>query len=190
MDQWQIIQSQTLVQNDWIALRQDTCRLPDGRIVPDYHVVVELDVACVVALTADQRLLICEQYKHAIQTVTFEIPGGLVSSADADPMEEARRELLEETGYDAPAFYRVGTLPISPARLSHHMHVFAAVQAYQVSGQQLDDNEEIRVHALPLAEVKAMMWDGRITASTSVAGIYLGLDHLRRLGLLSGDNCW
>lgn len=184
MDHWDILETKIAHKNDWVMLRQDTCRLPDGRLVHDYNVLVEYDVACVVGLTTDRRLLICEQYKHGIRDITFEIPGGMFSSADADPLAEARREFVEETGYDAPEYFMVSALPISPARLAQRMYVYAAPNAFRVGDQQLDDNEAIRVHLLTLDEVHAMLRDGRICASTSVAGIYLCLDYLRRAGFL------
>jgi 8-oxo-dGTP pyrophosphatase MutT (NUDIX family) len=182
MQAWQITESKIALQNRWITVRQDRCRLPDGRMVDEYNVVVENHVACVVALTTDQRILLVEQYKHGIGEVTLEIPGGLFDSPNADPLAEARRELREETGYDAPIFHLLGALSISPARLSHRMYLVVAANATPVAEQDLDDNEEIRVHAFTTAELEAMMRDGRIHAATTVSGLYLGLDWLRREG--------
>jgi ADP-ribose pyrophosphatase len=182
LQHWRTLSSTIAHQNDWVTLRHDTVALPDGRVVADYNVVVEYDVGCVVALTTEGRILLCEQYKHAIGEVTFEIPGGIFHRRDADPETEARRELAEETGYTAPTLYSLGKLAISPARLQQWMYLFAAPDAAQVGEQQLDAQEDIRVHALPIAEVNAMLRDGRICAATTVAGIALALDFFRRNG--------
>ena len=188
MQHWQTLSSKIAHQNNWVTLRQDTVRLPNGRTVSDYNVLVEYDVGCVVALTPDQRILLCEQYKHAVGQITYEIPGGIFHRRDADPETEARRELSEETGYTAPTLYPIGKLAISPARLQQWMYLFAAPNAVQVGEQHLDEQEEIHVHALPLEEVNAMLRDGRICTSTTVAGIALALDFFRRNNHITGEN--
>lgn len=178
MRPWQILTSKIALQNLWITVRQDTVQLPDGRIIPDYNVLVERDVACVVALTPDRRLLLCEQYKHAIGRFTFEMPGGILERDDGDPERAARRELLEETGYTAGAMRLLGVYPLSPARLQQGMYLYLALDVTKTAEQQLDDTEEIRVHALELDEVRVMLRDGRINAATSVAGIYRALEEI------------
>jgi 8-oxo-dGTP pyrophosphatase MutT (NUDIX family) len=178
MRPWQTIESKIALENPWITVRQDTVQLPDGHVVVDYNVIVERDVACVVALTPERRLLLCEQYKHAIGEFTFEMPGGILERDDSDPETAARRELLEETGYSAGALRLLGAYPLSPARLHQRMYLYLALDVTKTTEQQLDATEEIRVHALPLDEVRAMLRDGRICAATSVAGIYRALDEL------------
>jgi 8-oxo-dGTP pyrophosphatase MutT (NUDIX family) len=178
MRPWQTLKSKIAVENPWITVRHDTVQLPDGHIVQDYNIIVERDVACVVALTPDRNLLLCEQYKHAIGQFTFEMPGGILEPDDSDPERAARRELLEETGYTAREMRLLGIYPLSPARLQQQMYLYLALDVTKTAEQQLDDTEEIRVHALGLDEVRAMLRDGRICAATSVAGIYRALEEI------------
>ncbi len=182
---WERLQSEPLISNPYLTLRRDTCRLPDGQIIDDYYVLVERDVACVVALTPARELLLVEQYKHGLGRICLEIPGGVFASDAADPLAEARREFNEETGYDAPAFFHVGTLPVSPARTTIRMHLYAALDAVPCGTQQLDSTEKIIVHRLPVDTVLDLIRSGAIDVSTTVSGIFLGLDYLRRAGLLS-----
>ncbi len=181
---WTRIKSSPVLANDWLALRRDTCALPDGREIDDYYVVEEPDVACVVALTPEHDVLLVEQYKHGIGRVCLEIPGGSFDAADATPLAAAQRELREETGFSSSRWLPLGVLPVSPARTTVQMHLFAALGCVRVAEQDLDPQETITVHTLPLADALALIRTGVIDAATTVSGLLLALDHLREHGLL------
>ena len=181
---WKRLGVQHVLENEWLTLRRDTCALPDGRVIDDYYVVDEADVACVVAFTPARELLLVEQYKHGIGRVCLEIPGGSFDPADADPLAAAERELREETGFHSARLLKVGVLPVSPARTAVQMHLFAALDCLRVTEQSLDPQEAITVHTLPLAAVLALLRNGTIDASTTVSGLLLALDHLRERRLL------
>jgi ADP-ribose pyrophosphatase len=175
MRRWQILHSDYPIRNRWVALRQDTCRLPDNRVIDDYFVLEENDVGSVFALTPDQRLVLVEQYKHGVGQVVLELPAGFFNTRRADPLAEARREFIEETGYDAPAYHYLGKLAQSPSRMTNYFHLYAALDAQPVpGGQRLDPTEEITVRLLPMDEVFAQIAAGVINAVGTVAGIYLG----------------
>ena len=181
---WRVMASTPVLANRWLTVRQDVCALPDGRIVDDYYVVADPNVACVVALTSDGQCLLVEQYKHGIGRACLEIPGGLFDESDADPLAVAQRELREETGFISECWLKLGVMAISPSRTSVQMHLFAALDCRQVSEQSLDPNEEIIVHQRPLAEALALVRNGTIDAATSVAGLLLAAAELRERGLV------
>lgn len=181
---WKRTGTALVLTNDWLRLRRDTCALAEDRIIDDYYVVEEPDVACVVALTPAYDVLLVEQYKHGIGRVCLEIPGGSFDPADAGPLTAAQRELREETGFVSTHWLALGILPVSPARTTVQMHLFAALGCTCTAEQDLDPQEAITVHVLPLAEVLALVRDGRIDAATTVSGLLLALDHLRECGLL------
>lgn len=169
---WQILQSSWVIQNHWVSLRQDMCQLPDGRVIDDYYVLEDHDVGSVFGMTGDQKVILVEQYKHAIQEVCLELPAGFFEDHGGDPLQEARREFREETGYDAEQFHRIGVFAQSPTRLRSRIHQFIALDAYPAAIQFLDPNEDITVRLVPMDEVLAMIADGRIHAVATVAGIY------------------
>ena len=95
---WKILSSKHVYPN----VRIDHCELPDGQVIEgfvlEYH-----DWATVVALTPDNQVVMERQYRHGIQKILLELPGGVIDDSDASPLEAARRELLEETGYTSAA---------------------------------------------------------------------------------------
>ena len=114
MQHWKILDSRYVLQSPYMNLRQDTCQLPEGQVVDDYYVVEHQDVAMVVGLTAQQNIILVEQYKHAIGGVCMELPAGLFEGDN--PSAEARREFEEETGYTAAHFEPLSTLSVNPTR--------------------------------------------------------------------------
>lgn len=164
-----------------MQLRQDTCELPNGHIVPDYYVVEERHVGQVFALTADRQVILVEQYKHAIGDICLELPGGIFEQDGADhALAEARRELIEETGYDAREYVPLGTFLMNPTRLNNCIHTFFARDAFPVGLQNLDEHENITLRLLPLEAVLEKVRNGQICAQSSVAGIYAAWDYLSR----------
>lgn len=176
---WELQHSETAFETPYFRLRRDVCRLPDGRIVPDYYVYESVSVAMVFALTRAHEVLLVEQYKHGWGEVLLELPAGMCESDN--PLHDAQRELLEETGYQAEHWQPLGRYIPSPTRANNEIHTFLALDAELVAPQALDNNEEILVHRLPLGEMLTVIDTGRVRVADSVATIYAAL---RRLGKL------
>src|SRR3954471_12039120 len=99
----------------------------------EFYVLDAPDWVNVVATTEDGMLVLVEQYRHGVERVTLEIPGGMVDLGDATPEVAARRELLEETGYSADRWAHIGTVDPNPAIQSNRCHTFLAEGARQVA---------------------------------------------------------
>ncbi|MCU0511667.1 MAG: NUDIX hydrolase [Anaerolineae bacterium] len=178
---WEILSSRYLLEAPpFLRVRQDACRLPDGRILPDYHVVEEPDVVMVFGITPAQEVLLVEQYKHAIGTVCLELPAGM--SESDDHAAEAQREFREETGCTAAHWQHLATFINNPTRLNSRLFVYLAQGATPAGAQQFDAYEAIQVQRVPLAALPALIHSGRISVAGSVAAIWCALEHLRQPG--------
>lgn len=180
MNPWKILESRYLLKHPMVRIRQDTCQLPDERIIDDYYVVEEHDVALIFALTSDDKVLLVEQYKHAIGKTCIELPGGYLDSADEDPLLAAQRELREETGYTSDKWHLLATYVNQPTRCNSRTSIYLATEAQRVSEQNLDPNEEITIHALPMAEVFERIRTGAIDVALTIAAVYQAQDYLNR----------
>jgi ADP-ribose pyrophosphatase len=178
IQKWKKLNSRYAVHNHWIRLRQDTVELPNGKVMDDFFVLEDPDVGCVFGLTPKREVVLVEQYKHGIADVCIELPAGYFESANGDPLEEARREFQEETGYDAVEYVYLGKMAQSPTRMASYFHIFLALDAYASGTQHLDPSEDITVRLIPLDTVLEMIGDGRIHSATTVACIYRALAHL------------
>lgn len=180
LQKWTVESSEIIVDaQPFLTLRQEKCRLPDGLVIPDYNVISEPDIVIALVMTPDEKVVLVEQYKHGIGEICLELPGGL--SDGGEPLAEIQREVREETGYASDNWQPLGRYINNPTRFDNHIHSYIALNAEQVTEQQLDPAETIVVHTLSLDEVLEAVQGGRISAVHSIAVIYQALVHLRNL---------
>lgn len=125
----------------------------------------------VVALTRDDDLVLIRQYRHGAREITLEIPGGLVDPGE-QPIEAARRELLEETGYAAARIESLGSINPNPALFANRVHMWVALDCESVAPIRNSSTEETIVERLPLRELGATVRAGRIDHALVVATLY------------------
>lgn len=114
-------------------------------------------VVAVVATTDDGAIVLIEQYREPVRARVIELPAGLVGDegdAGEDPAIAARRELVEETGFDCDAIRRVGRGPTSAGLASEIVEFFHATGVRRIGAGGGVGGEEIRVHLVPLRDVR------------------------------------
>ena len=158
--------------------RLDKCELPNGKFL-DATILEFSAWANILAITKNQEAVLINQYRHGVQEVLWEIPGGVVEDGE-DPLEGVKRELLEETGYTSSEFIQVGKLYPNPAFQTNTMFSFLALNAEKVTGQSLDDGEDIEVHLVPLDDLVPMIKRGEILHALDVAVLCQVLAYLNR----------
>lgn len=159
-------------------VRKDTVRNPRNGSVHDMFVLQQPDWVNIIPLTPDDQVILVEQWRHGTRSVHLETPGGLMDPHES-PEECGRRELREETGYEAESVIRLGTVHPNPAIQGNLQHYVLATGCRQVSDLQLDHAEDIVVRLAPLADIPRMIQTGEITHGIVIGGFYW-LDQYRR----------
>jgi ADP-ribose pyrophosphatase len=150
------------------VVRRDAVRLPDGsRGVREY--LRHPGAVAVIALHDDGRVVLERQYRYPHAREFVELPAGKLEPGEPH-LETAKRELLEETGYVAARWTRLGVLHTTVAYSDEAIEMFLA-RGLQKGTARPDAGEFLEVLELPLAEAIAMVRDGRITDAKTVAGL-------------------
>jgi len=152
--------------------------LPGGRVVDEFLHLVARDFVVVVPFTDDGRIVTIRSYKHGPRRVSLSLPAGLLDD-DEQPEEAARRELLEETGYEAASWERIGSFVVDSNYGLNTEHAFIARGARRVREPQSGDLEEIQVELHDRAEVIAAIRSGDVAQLSSAAALGLALATLR-----------
>lgn len=163
----------------WMTVREDAVRFPDGSDGV-FSVVDKGEFAVIVPIHADGRLQLVSQYRYPVHGRYWEVPqGSWEGQTDVDPTELARGELEEETGYRAGELTRIGHYHQAPGYCSQGYTLFLARNLTPGRLKRDHAEQDMETAAFRLSEVLAMIEDGRMVDTTSIAA--LGLLRLKTL---------
>jgi ADP-ribose pyrophosphatase len=138
-----------------------------------YYALELPDYAVIVALTAAQEILLVRQYRPAVEQYTLELPSGLIDPGE-NPEETARRELLEETGYEASTMEFLGSLMTDPGRLSNRMWCYFAANV-TLAGSESMLEPGIEVVAYSPQELARAIAQHQFDQALHMAPIFLAI---------------
>ena len=143
----------------------------DNGVSTDLDYIEHPGAAAIVPLITADEVVLIQQYRHALKRYIWEIPAGTL-----DPPEEvaacARRELAEEAGYSAAEWHELGEITPVPGYSNERIRLFLASKLSPVQ-QELDPDEVLAIHRVPLAKALEMISDGDIQDAKSICGLLL-----------------
>ncbi len=153
---WDVLESEHLFNRPWLTVRRDTVRLPNGTVHPEYYVLEYPSWINVIAITVEGKFVMVKQYRHGLGIVATELCAGVVEEGE-DPLDGARRELLEETGFGGGEWELSMVISANPGSQNNLTYCYIARGVEKISGQHLDLTEDIRVELLSEEEVYDML---------------------------------
>ena len=156
IEKWKTLDTRYIIRRPWLTARVDRVQLPDGRINPEHYVLEYPDWVNVTAITAQGKFVFVRQYRHAFDGVFDELCAG-VSEKGEQPIEAARRELLEETGCAGGEWTLTMTIGQNPSTCNNLTYCFLAQGVEKVGSQHLDASEDIEVVLKSEREVYDML---------------------------------
>jgi ADP-ribose pyrophosphatase len=137
----------------------------------DFYLLEAVDWVNIIPLTRDKKVVMIRQWRHGIGDFTLEVPGGMVDATDESPMHAARREMIEETGFDSHRVIEIGKVHPNPAIQGNYCYSYLATGVQPVEQPHFDGSaEETEVVMVPTGEIRKMIATGHITHALTVAG--------------------
>ena len=162
-----ILSEETAYRGKILDVRSLDVELPNGRR-SKRDVVRHPGASAVVALTETGKIVLVRQYRTALDRVTVEIPAGKLDPGE-DPLDCARRELREETGFTPRRIRYLTSIASSCGFSDEIIHIYLATQL-EFEGASPDDDEFVNVDLVPLTELVDAVLDGKIEDAKTVVG--------------------
>ena len=174
-ERWPVISSVTLSEGSLVRLRRDVVRMPDGDVA-GRDVLEHPGAVAVVALDADERVLMIRQYRHPVGQLLWEVPAGLRDVAGEPLRMTAERELLEEAGYRAGRWAVLTDTFTSPGISTERLRIFLARDLTEVPEAErsyVPTHEEAHLLLtwLPLDQAVARIQAGDLHNGVTALGI-------------------
>ena len=165
------LSSETVYVGKIFALRADEVAMPGGGSARR-EVVEHYGAVAIVALDQDGNLVLVYQYRHPIGRRLWELPAGLLDMGDEPPHLTAARELEEETGLAAEHWQPLIDVDSAPGFSDESVRIFLATGLTEIGRPDAHDEEaDLMVKRVPLADAVQMVFDGEIVNALAVAGI-------------------
>jgi len=166
---WKVLSSRDVFEAaPFLKVRVETIELPDGRRIPDYYQLEMPSFACIFAETPEGRIIVYRQYRHGPRRVGLVFPGGHLEPGEA-PLDAARRELHEETGFQSEAWAYLGGFTVNANQGGAISHMFHATGCCRTAHPRSDDLEETEILLLSRTELLAAIGRGEIHLLTQIA---------------------
>lgn len=183
--EWEEISCEHIVKDEWIDIRRSAYRFPDGSTFEPFYSYSRRDYVVIVASDTEGNYLCVRQYRQGLKQVTTEFPAGGIERKDGkeygssqdlsaeDALEAAKRELLEETGYESDEWRHLLTVPSNATIADNYAYLYEAKNCRKVSGQSLDDTEFLNVHKYKAQEMEEMIRTGRFQQAVHILALLL-----------------
>jgi ADP-ribose pyrophosphatase len=173
LQHWKTVSTVDILEDlPWLKLSADHVVLPNGRHIEKFYRLHLPEYAVVVAVTADGLVVMERQYKHAVGEVTENLPAGYLETGES-PVNAAKRELLEETGFEAPTWRCLGSFCVDGNRGCGRIHAFVASGARKVADPVEQDTEQLEIILKKPRDAFKLLVEGRIR--TAGPALTLGL---------------
>jgi ADP-ribose pyrophosphatase len=160
MNKWKLIKSQEIFNSKWLSLLNNSYEV-NGEVRNDYYQINRPDYVLIIAIDQTNNIIVERQYRRGTDEILYELPAGWIDDGET-PVEAAKRELLEETGYQGEGEL-LGVLSAQPAFISMKAHVVLVRLECEIKPTNLSKDEYIEVFKFNTDKIKDMITNREIT---------------------------
>lgn len=173
------ISSETLAQGSLLTVKQDVVCLPNGNVTQREY-VMHPGAVVIVPLLANGNVVLERQYRYPLHQVFIELPAGKIDP-DEDVLKTGQRELLEETGYAARNWDKLGVQHPCIGYSNEVIHIYLATDLV-AGAHQRDEDEMLEVFDMQLEQCLSMIHNGEISDSKTIVALFLADKYLQQNG--------
>lgn len=171
--EFDVVDSEIVLEAPIIAVRRDQVRMPGGNISAR-EIVEHFGAVAIVAADENNRLYLLNQWRQTARRHLVELPAGILDIADEDPLEAAKRELVEEAGLKADKWQLLTDMYSSPGFAEEAVRIYLATGLTAVDKPEAHDEEaDMTASWVPVEDAVAMAMRGEISNGIALSGVML-----------------
>ena len=175
---WETVSRKTILEHGkFLTVENHIVKLPDGKVIPDWAWLIIPSAAIVLAVTEDNKFLCFRQTKYAVEGTSLAPVGGMLEPNE-EPIDAAKRELLEEMGYESSDWISLGSHILDPNRGIATMHLFLVLNAKRVAEPNSDDLEDQELLFLSQDEIETALNAGEFKILAWSAVVAMSLNYI------------
>ena len=175
MQSWETLSRRIILDHSkFLRIENHEVKLPDGTVISSWPWINTPEYVNILAQTQVGKFLCFRQTKYAVEGISLAPVGGYIEDGE-DPLSAAKRELLEETGYEASEWISLGNYSVDANRGAGKAHLFLAKGAQSIGEADSGDLEEQQLLHLDISELERALWKGefKVLGWTTIVALVL-----------------
>lgn len=167
----EVIESEYLIRRPWLTARRDKLLMPTGIVNPEFYVLEYPSWVNVIAITEYGKFVMVRQYRHGLGIISTELCAGVVEDGE-EPLQAAKRELSEETGFTGGQWELQCVISGNPSTSNNLSYCYLAKGVTQTCNQHLDSTEDIEVLLMTRDELLDLMMADEMKQALMLAPLW------------------